>query len=465
MDDIVETSSSITLISGDQGLYGKIKKVIPDNFDFEFYEQYEEDIESDIFMIDVDTTGINNLGKLNNNSLAIILTREKGSRYLIESMTFGAFDCLTIPLDRDRLYESIKKASQIKSEIKEKSFEYSESVEGSGVTCAIVGNSPMLQEVCKLIGQMGRVDVPVLITGESGTGKDLVAESIWKVSTRWEKPFITINCAAIPEHLLEAELFGYAKGAFTGASSERVGKFEEADSGVIFMDEIGDMSLALQAKVLRVLQNGTFQRLGDNKDIKVNVRIIAATNKDMRYLVNTGKFREDLYFRINVVNMKLPPLRERKEDVPMLTECFIRRYSSQMGREIKGVTSRFVDKLLNHEWPGNVRELENTIRKAIAFTKTEYLTSYDIDIEEPISSDYQLQDVSFEDNLKSQIRKIIQKEGAKDIYKKVLNDAEGVLLEEALRSTKGNKSKAARMLGINRLTLLRKLKEYGLGEN
>ncbi len=466
MDDTTDITSSITLISGDSGLYRNIKKVIPENFEFEFYEQYNEDIYADIIMIDVDTMGISNLGKLNKNSLAIILTREKGSRYLIESMTFGAFDCLTIPLDTERLYESIYKASQIKSEINQKSIEYTESVEGSGVTCAIVGNSPMLQEVCKLIGQMGRVDVPVLITGESGTGKDLVAESIWKVSTRWEKPFITINCAAIPEHLLEAELFGYAKGAFTGASSERVGKFEEADGGVIFMDEIGDMSLALQAKVLRVLQNGTFQRLGDNKDIKVNVRIIAATNKDMRYLVNTGKFREDLYFRINVVNMKLPPLRDRKEDIPMLTECFIRRYSSQMGKEIRGVTSRFVDKLLNHEWPGNVRELENTVRKAIAFTKTEYLTSYDIDIEEPISSEEpQIQDISFEDNLKSQIRKIMQKEGAKDIYKKVLNDAEGVLLEEALSSTKGNKSKAARMLGINRLTLLRKLKEYGLGEN
>lgn len=465
MPDATETTTSITLISEDSSLHTRIRKIVPDHYEIDFREQYDDVTDSDILLIDVDTKGINHLGKIRNGSLAIILTSEKGSRYLIESMTFGAFDCLTMPLEKDRLTESIEKASRIKSEIKEKSIEYTESVEGSGVTCAIVGNSPMLQEVCKLIGQMGRVDVPVLITGESGTGKDLVAESIWKVSTRWEKPFITINCAAIPEHLLEAELFGYAKGAFTGASSERVGKFEEADGGVIFMDEIGDMSLALQAKVLRVLQNGSFQRLGDNRDIKVNVRIIAATNKDMRYLVNTGRFREDLYFRINVVNMKLPPLRERKEDVPMLTECFIRRYSSQMNKEIKGVTSGFVDKLLSHEWPGNVRELENTIRKAIAFTKTNYLTSYDIDIEEPISSEYQLQSMSFEENLKSQIRKIMQTEGARDIYKKILNDAEGVLLDEALKSTRGNKSKAARMLGINRLTLLRKLKEYNLGED
>lgn len=465
MHDATDNTTSITLISEDSSLHTRIRKILADDYEIDFREQYDDDTAPDILLIDVDTKGINHLGKIKNSSLPIILTSEKGSRYLIESMTFGAFDCLTIPLEKDRLTESIGKASRIKSEIKEKSIEYTESVEGSGVTCAIVGNSPMLQEVCKLIGQMGRVDVPVLITGESGTGKDLVAESIWKVSTRWEKPFITINCAAIPEHLLEAELFGYAKGAFTGASSDRVGKFEEADGGVIFMDEIGDMSLALQAKVLRVLQNGSFQRLGDNRDIKVNVRIIAATNKDMRYLVNTGRFREDLYFRINVVNMKLPPLRERKEDVPMLTECFIRRYSSQMNKEIKGVTSRFVDKLLSHEWPGNVRELENTIRKAIAFTKTDYLTSYDIDIEEPISSEYQLQNISFEENLKSQIRKIMQTEGARDIYKKILNDAEGVLLDEALKSTRGNKSKAARMLGINRLTLLRKLKEYGLGED
>lgn len=465
MDETKNPVPAITLVSKDSALLGKIQKMLSGNYSVDLKKEHNEKIDSDICIIDVDTAGIKQLGKLNKNSLAIILTREKGSRYLIESMTFGAFDCLTVPFDKTRLNESIEKAARIKSEINEKLIRYNESVEGSGVTCAIVGNSPMLQEVCKLIGQMGRVDVPVLITGESGTGKDLVAESIWKVSTRWEKPFITINCAAIPEHLLEAELFGYAKGAFTGATSERVGKFEEADGGVIFMDEIGDMSLALQAKVLRVLQNGSFQRLGDNRDIKVNVRIIAATNKDMKYLVNSGRFREDLYFRINVVNMKLPPLRDRKEDIHMLTECFIRRYSSQMGKEINGVTARFMDMLKNHEWPGNVRELENTIRKAIAFTKTDYLTSYDIDIEEPISSDYPSQEISFEDNLKKRIRKIMQDEGAKDVYRKVLNDAEGVLLEEALRMSKGNKSKASRMLGINRLTLIRKLKEYGIGEN
>jgi len=465
MYDPKEYRPTISLISKDSDLVVKIRKLLSE-YDYLVYkDDLQENENADITMIDVDTVGLNELKKLKNNSLTIILTREKGSRYLIESMTFGAFDCLNIPVDEEKLNESLDRATHIKSEINRKLIEYTESVEGSGVTCAIVGNSPMLQEVCKLIGQMGRVDVPVLITGETGTGKDLVAESIWKVSNRWEKPFITINCAAIPEHLLEAELFGYAKGAFTGATSERIGKFEEASGGVIFMDEIGDMSLALQAKVLRVLQNGTFQRLGDNRDIKVNVRIIAATNKDMKQLVNTGKFREDLYFRINVVNMKLPSLRERKEDIPMLTECFIRRYSSQMGKEIHGVTSKFVDRLVGHEWPGNVRELENTIRKAIAFTKTDYLTSFDIDIEEPITQTFQLDGEAFEEHLKMRVRKLVQDEAAQNVYKDVLNDAENILLQEALKASKGNKSKAARTLGINRLTLIRKLKDFGLDEN
>jgi two-component system nitrogen regulation response regulator GlnG len=307
------------------------------------------------------------------------------------------------------------------------------------------------------------VDVPVLITGESGTGKELVAESIWKVSTRWEKPFVVLNCAAIPENLLEAELFGYEKGAFTGASASRTGKFEEADGGIIFLDEIGDMPLSLQAKVLRVLQSGTFHRLGSNKEISVDVRIITATNKDLEKMVKEGKFREDLYFRINVVRIHLPALKERKEDIPLLSECFTRRHSTQIGKEIKGATRKFQTMLMEHDWPGNVRELENVIRKAIAFTKTPYLTSYDLDLKGR-QAVRPAENISFKEALRSSVKSLLVTEREGNIYDTVVREAERVLLVEALDASGWNRSKAARKLGINRLTLRRKIEEYGIGD-
>ena len=451
--------TSILLFSKDSDLFAEIQELLENTAEVRITEDLNDGKIPDISLIDVDTVGISLLSQLKESSFVIILTREKGSRYMIESMTFGAFDCLSIPINKELFGESIGKALRIEKELEGEVTNYTGAVEGQGVACAIVGDSPMLQEVCKLIGQMGRVDVPILITGESGTGKDLVAESIWKVSTRWEQPFVTINCAAIPESLLEAELFGHEKGAFTGANSARTGKFEEANGGVIFLDEIGDMSLSLQAKMLRVLQNGSFQKLGDNKNIKVDIRIIAATNKSLEKLVEEGKFREDLYFRINVVNLNLPPLKERKEDIPLLSECFIRRYSSQMGKEVKGVTSLFTEMLMEYHWPGNVRELENTIRKAIAFTKTKYLTTFDIDLTQNSPHKSSISQEQFGESLRDSVKELINSEDSANIYRQLLKDTENIVLEEVMKATNGNRSKASRILGINRLTLLRKLKE------
>jgi len=295
----------VILLTKDSRLVRELERILSGKAELIPHGDLDNVPAGDVVFLDVDSLSISGLNKLKDESFVIILTSQKSSRYLIESMTFGAFDCIIRPLEQSKVLDSLERALGLKSEIKGKLIQFPGEIEGSGVTCAIVGNSPMLQEVCKVIGQIGRVDVPVLITGESGTGKDLVAESIWKVSTRWEKPFVVINCAAIPETLLEAELFGHERGAFTGASVSRMGKFEEADGGIIFLDEIGDMSLPLQAKVLRVLQNGTFTRLGDNKEVKVNIRVIAATNKDLEELVREGKFRDDLYFRINVVRIHL----------------------------------------------------------------------------------------------------------------------------------------------------------------
>jgi DNA-binding NtrC family response regulator len=454
----------VVLLTKDSKLVKEVENTLPQNVELYTCEEVEKARGADIVLLDVDSLGIGGLSRLKDESFVIIITSQRGTRYLIESMTFGAFDCVFRPLKGSTLHESLGRAIGIKSEIQKNVIKFPGEVEGSSVTCAIVGNSHALQEICKLIGQAGRVDVPILITGESGTGKDLVAESIWKVSTRWERPFVIINCAAIPETLLEAELFGYEKGAFTGANSSHMGKFGEADGGVIFLDEIGDMSLSLQAKVLRVLQNGTFNRIGDNKEFKTDIRVIAATNKDLEEMVRQGKFREDLYFRINVVRIHLPALRERKEDIPLLVECFTRRYSAQAGKDIKGVSKKFLDKLMEYEWPGNIRELENTVRKAIVFAKTPFLTSYDLNLGEPVSFTGAKEPVSFTEPLRDAIRNLFRSRGKNgNVYSQILREAEEILLQEALNASGWNRSKAARLLGINRLTLRRKLEEYNLG--
>lgn len=454
---------TVILLSRDAKFIRELEHIIPGAVDLSSESDLEKVQDADVVFLDVESVGISNLNRLKGGSFVIVVTSKKGARYLVESMTFGAFDCMFRPLDRKKVLDTLDRSLGIRSELRGNLIDFHGDIDNSSVTCAIVGDSPVLQEVCKLIGQVGRVDVPVLITGESGTGKDLVAESIWKVSTRWEKPFVVINCAAIPETLLEAELFGYEKGAFTGANNSRLGKFEEADGGIIFLDEIGDMSLPLQSKLLRVLQNRTFNKLGDNREITVDIRIIAATNKDLEDMVRAGKFREDLYFRINVVKIDLPALSERKEDIPLLTECFARRYSNLVGREILGTTGKFLDKLLEYDWPGNIRELENTIRKAIAFAKTPYLTSYDLKLENPLSIPKAISDSSYVEPLRSSVRGMLSSGAANGrIYNSVLVDAEKVLLEEAMNKSGWNQSKAARLLGINRLTLRRKLEEYDI---
>lgn len=455
-------STNITLYTNNSSLSEGVRKILENVADLYIQSDVTETSNSEVSLLDVDTMGVSALGKLKEDSFVIVVTEEKGTRYLIESMTFGAFDCITDPLHNPKLIESVKRALGIGLETKGELLEFSGDIIRSGVSCAIVGDSPMLQEVCKLIGQVGRVDVPVLITGESGTGKELVAESVWKVSTRWEKPFVVLNCAAIPESLLEAELFGYEKGAFTGADSSRKGKFEEADGGIMFLDEIGDMSLSLQAKVLRVVQSGTFHQLGSNREISVNVRLITATNKNLEELVRLGKFREDLYFRINVVRIHLPPLKERKEDIPLLMECLTRRHGSQAGKEIKGVTRKFQDVLTQFDWPGNVRELENTIRKAIAFTKTPYLTSYDLELNNDLSIEKSKDSPPLTDTLRNSVKGILSSGKSENVYSLVVKEAERILLEETLSASGWNRSKAARTLGINRLTLRRKLEEYNI---
>ena len=451
----------VSVLSKDTEIIEEINSIL-DPIEVSVFESVDDIKESDVLLLDVDSVGLSGLDSLKKKGFVIVITAEKGARYLIESMTFGAYDCVFRPLKSSHLAESVNRALGINRETKMRLIQFPGEVEGSSVTCAIVGDSPMLQEICKLIGQVGRVDVPVLITGESGTGKELVAESVWKVSTRWEKPFVVLNCAAIPENLLEAELFGYEKGSFTGADASRIGKFEEADGGIIFLDEIGDMSLSLQAKVLRVLQSGAFHRLGSNQEQSVDVRIITATNKNIDTLVAQGRFREDLYYRINVVNINLPALKERKEDIPLLTECLTRRHSNQIGRDIHGVTAKFQERLMEYDWPGNVRELENVIRKAIAFTKTPYLTSYDLDIHLKPERDAAPEPAPYQESLRESVKALISTGKGGNVYDRIIKQSERIMLVEALNASGWNRSQAARTLGINRLTLRRKLEEFDI---
>ncbi len=310
----------------------------------------------------------------------------------------------------------------------------------------MIGTSESMRKVFQLIRKFAPTDYPVLIIGETGTGKELTARAIHERSNRSSKPFVVVNCAAIPHDLLEAELFGYEKGAFTGADRRRIGKIEHANGGTLFLDEIGDMPYDLQSKILRFLQEFTFERIGSNETISADVRIIAATNVDLDEAVQNGTFRRDLYYRLSVLTIKLPPLRERGEDPVIMAKYFVERYSKELGKNIKGLTSDAIEVIRDHPWPGNVRELINTIRKAVVLTDKEYIDVEDLDIKIKNSSN--------------------GNENGYDVLnlKKNIEDLEKRLLKEAFIIAKGNVSKIAKLLGISRPKVYKLMEKYGVGE-
>jgi transcriptional regulator with PAS, ATPase and Fis domain len=330
----------------------------------------------------------------------------------------------------------------------------------------IIGSSRKMQELYKMIGQVAETDITVLIRGESGTGKELVARSIYHHSTRKDMPFLAVNCAAIPEALLESELFGYEKGAFTGATKRRIGKFEQCHKGTIFLDEIGDMSLSTQAKVLRVLQNGEFERVGGEEKIKVDVRVIAATNKHLEEHIRKGRFREDLYYRLETVTMTIPPLRERPEDIPELTDYFFKYFNQQLGSQIKIMVPSVLSKLKAYHWPGNVRELANTIQRGLVLVKGEVLTQEHIffgtpQVETPSSSELEKWERALETELAPIVQKALQSSD-QNLYDQVMSKVEKILIQHALTEMHGNQVQVARILGISRNTLRERMNRYDL---
>ncbi len=421
----------------------------------------------DLVILDMRLPGMNGLDtfraihRMEPKLPVIIMTAFGTTETAIEATKMGAFDYVLKPFDIPEMLSVIKQALEANR------FMRSPVDMDPGVKAcsreAIIGRSKPMQDVYKAIGRVASTDATVLIRGESGTGKELVARALYQHSLRSEKPFLVINCVAIPENLLESELFGYEKGAFTGAAHRRVGKMEQADGGTIFLDEIGDMPFSIQAKILRLLQEKSIERLGGREPIPVDVRILAATNRDLESALDMGKFREDLYFRLKVVTIRLPPLRERKDDIALLTEYFLAKFSAESDAMNPGITREATVLLCDYHWPGNVRELANTIQKALIFNRGGPIGL--ADITQAISKTAQANEqpgTEIEENIKQWIRQAFTSDQQENMFESCLDRIGGMIVSEALKITDGNRSKAAKLLGLSRPTLHAKIEKYGL---
>jgi len=396
----------------------------------------------------------------------IIITAYGSTETTIEAIRMGAFDYIHKPFDIPEMLELISKGLESSRFMKQKVDMGPEAVSTEGE--AIIGCSQPMLDVYKTIGRAAPTQATVLIRGESGTGKELAARAVYQHSLRAEKPFMVINCVAIPETLLESELFGYEKGSFTGAMYRRVGKIEQANGGTVFLDEIGDMPLSIQAKILRLLQEKSIERLGGREVIPVDVRIIAASNRDLEKAVAEGKFREDLYYRLNVISIHMPPLRERLQDVPLLADYFLSRFSQDMQVKNPGITREALDFLQRCPWPGNIRELANALQKALIFHRAGPIDLEDFLYEDVEGSTIgrrslgQSDPASDEEALRRWIRACLANTGQGKLFDTCLDQFARMLIQEALHMTKGNKSQAARMLGLSRPTLHSRIEKYNI---
>ena len=368
----------------------------------------------------------------------VMITGHASVEKAVEAMRLGAYDFIQKPLDGAVLLKTVAKALE-KQRLTSENRRLRRQLEQCRDVTALVGDSPALQSVKQLIHQIAPTDVNVLIQGESGTGKEIAADALHYLSNRRDRPFVKISCAAIPETLLESELFGHERGAFTGAAVARPGKFELADGGTLMLDEIAEMSPQLQAKLLRVLQDGTFQRLGGTREIRGDVRLLCATHTDIPKAIADGKFRQDLYYRINTVQIVLPPLRERREDIPLLAAHFLQIFTAEMGKEVHVIAPSALDQLLAHSWPGNVRELNHVIQRAVALANGDPLTSFAF---APAASNAAIMSEDAKANVSIPI-------GTK------MDEATKQLVLATIKRCDGNKLKAARLLGIAPRTMYR----------
>ncbi len=394
------------------------------------------------------------------NIPVIVMTAFTDLDSAVSSFQQGAFEYLTKPFDVAKAVALIKRAiaeSQTQGVVDTKEEKQKE--DQSAEDIPLIGQAPAMQDIFRAIGRLSRSTATVLLTGESGTGKEIVARTIWKHSPRSDAPFVAINVAAIPKELLESELFGHEKGAFTGAVAAYQGRFEQAKGGTLFLDEIGDMPMDLQTRLLRVLSNGFFYRIAGKKPIKADVRIIAATNKNLKKRVDEGTFREDLYYRLNVIHLNLPPLRERKEDIPLLVEYFLRTKAAELGVESKNISDLALSALIKYSFPGNVRELENLVQWFLVMLPGQIINVDDI----PKALYCKSEEFSSEKHGRDAMAQVVAAEtkamiedGETNIFSKILRCVESSIISTSLSLCAGNKSQAAKILGIGRNSLSRK---------
>ena len=425
----------------------------------------------DVVIVDIrlpDRTGLEVFRRLHESNAripVILMTGHGTAETAIEAMRLGAYDYVVKPLDPGPLRQLLERAFET-SRLMRVPAKMADAELPNDSGDILVGKCAAMQEVFKAIGRVAPQNVTVLILGESGTGKELVARAIYHYSQRANRPFLAINCAAIPETLLESELFGHEKGAFTGADRKRIGKFEQCDGGTLFLDEIGDMTPLTQTKLLRVLQDGHFERVGGNETIKADVRIIAATNRDLGKLIDEERFRQDLYYRLNVYTIHLPPLRARTEDLALLAQHFVRRFSRELGKEVTGISPEALELLQRYPWPGNVRELQSTLKQALIQATGPILVPdclpQAIRAETPTAA---LAAPLEAPDLVAALTRFIDKRlqtAATGLHGDLIDLVERHLLLQVLRSTGGNQSQAARILGMTRKTLRGKLGALGI---
>jgi DNA-binding NtrC family response regulator len=418
----------------------------------ELERKYFDLVLTDLVMPDVDGMEVlNHVVSTSPKAICIILTGHGTIKSSVEAIKKGAFDYITKPITADELLVVIEKALKFRN-LEEENIRLKKELQQTYGYDNLVGTSNAIKNIYELIEKVADTDGTVLISGASGTGKELIARAIHYNSSRSDRPLVVINCGAIPEELLESELFGHEKGAFTGAYKSRIGRFEMANGGTIFLDEIGEMSPALQVKLLRVLQEKKFERVGGTKTIHVDVRIIAATNKNLTTAINKGKFREDLYYRLNVIPMKVPPLKQRKSDIPLLTDHFLKKFQKGAKKKITGFSPEVMDAMLKYDWPGNVRELENVIKRLTILCDDEIVTVDDLP--EHIPHKGRGDRVVEEDFL----------EKGETLHDAV-EDYEKRLILGALERSDWVKTKAAKLLNINRTTLVEKIKKQNLTES
>jgi two-component system response regulator AtoC len=396
----------------------------------------------DVILLDVVMPGVDGISLMkrlkedSSTPAIVVLTGKATVETAVEAMKNGAYDYLTKPYKLDELTIIVDRAYEY-SRLSVKSKMLEQELVRKETPFDFIGKSRQLREILALIEKVAPTDSPVFVQGESGTGKELIANAVWHYSKRKDLPLIALNCAALSEHLIESEMFGHEKGAFTNAYQMKHGLVEVADKGTLFLDEIGEMPIALQAKLLRFLDSGEFRRVGGNKALRVDVRVIAATNKDLQALIKAGAFREDLYYRLNVINIAVPPLRERRDDVEELARHFLKRYAKKLDKQVKDFTPEAVELLTAYRWPGNVRELENVVERAVIVCDTAEIGAEDLSI----SSYAAVADIPVNPSLE---------EMEKNYILRVLKEAGG------------NQSKASQLLGIDRKTLYLKLKKYGI---